>query len=260
VIDAPPTLAVYVYAVVRTSDGPLRASLTGVGEDPAPVRAVAAGSLSAIVSDVPSTWRAAARSDLATHDRVLSELVGRAVVPMRFGIVMDGEEDLRDRILTAHADKFAALLDYVDGRVQMSVKAYYRDEALLRAVLVRKPDLKQRADALEEQPVVATQNERIALGRDVAAAVEEQRALDQQAVVAPLAKLAVDVRVDAGQSERHAFSLQLLVDADARPRLDEAVRRLAADHEDRLALRYVGPLAPYSFCEASLDAGAQTWG
>ena len=91
---------------------------------------------------MPSTWRAAARSDVATHDRVLSELVGRAVVPLRFGTVVGDDDELHDGILTSHAEEFSALLDRVDGRVQMSVKAYYRDEALLRAVLARRPDLK----------------------------------------------------------------------------------------------------------------------
>jgi hypothetical protein len=258
-IGAPPTSGLYVFAIVRAADGPLQTKLTGVGTDPEPVRAVTHEGLSAIVSEVPTAWRAAARSDVEIHDRVLSELVGRAVVPMRFGIVVTDEDELRNT-MAAHADGFAEMLDHVDGRVQMSVKAYYRDEALLRAVLARRPDLKQRADALEQRPVLATQNERIALGRDVAAAVEEQQALDQQAVVEPLAQLAADVRIDPGRSERHAFSLQLLVDADARARLDAVVQRLAAEHDDRLVLRYVGPLAPYSFCEESLDAGGRPWG
>jgi len=74
----------------------------------------------------------------------------------------------------------ASLLDRLDGRVQMSVKAYYVGEALLREVLLRYPELKRRSDAIEQRSPQASHPERIALGRDVAAAVEEQRELDER--------------------------------------------------------------------------------
>jgi hypothetical protein len=239
--------AVYVYGVVRAN---------GAGSYPAPVRAVAGGELAAVVRDVPASWRAASRADLEAHDRVLNELAARTVVPMRFGTVMDGDDAVREQLLGRHASELSALLARVEGRVQMSVRAFYLDEALLRAVLERRPELKQRSDALEALPVAATQNERIALGQEVAAAVEEQRALDQQAVVAPLARVAEDVHVERGHSERHAFTVQLLVEASRRDALDAAVQRLTAEHGSRLALRYVGPLPPYSFCDLALEPWA----
>jgi hypothetical protein len=141
----------------------------------------------------------------------------------------------------------------------MSVKAYYLEEALLRAVLARRPELKQRSEALEGSTPAATQNERIALGREVAAAVEEQRALDQQALVEPLARLADDVIVDPGRSERHAFTAQLLVGVARRPELDAVVQRLTVKYRGRFALRYVGPLPPYSFCDLTLEAEPAPW-
>jgi hypothetical protein len=220
---------------------------------------VAQGALAALVSDVPPNWRAASRADLETHDRVLSELIGEPLVAMRFGIVMSGDDAVREGLLQRHAGELSQLLDHVDGRVQMSVKAYYREEALLREVLARRPELKRRSDALEDAPLAATQTERIALGRDVAAAVEEQRALDERTLVEPLASAADDVRVDAGRSDRHAFTVQLLVGATGHSELDAVVERLTAEHRSRFALRYVGPLPPYSFCDLALETEGARW-
>ncbi len=259
---APPEAGegVYVYAVLRGRGARPEEPLTGVGTNPAPVRAVVHDELAALVSTVPATWRAARRADIETHDRVLSALLGESpLIPMRFGVLMDDDDMVRERLLARHAAELSSLLERVDGRVQMSVKAYSLDEALLRTVLARRPDLKQRSDALEGRGVAGSQNERIALGRDVAVAVEEQRTLDQQAVVVPLANLADDVLVEASRSERHAFTLQLLIEAARRPELDAAVQRLAAEHGARFALRYVGPLPPYSFCELSLTTDEEPW-
>jgi hypothetical protein len=244
--------SVYVYAVVRAPcDG---ISGDGVGGSPAAVRAVDAAGFAAVVSDVPASWRAAERADVEAHDRVLASLVGReTVVPMRFGIVMATDDEVRERLLERHAEELTSLMERLEGRLQMSVKAYYVNEALLRQVLKRRPELKRRSDELERVPVAASQQERIELGRDVAEAVEEQRALDERLLVAPLAEVAEDLRVDPPASDRQAMTVQLLIAAQRRPRLDAAVQRLADEHADRFTFRYVGPLPPYSFCDLALD-------
>jgi hypothetical protein len=247
--DAP----VYVYAVVRRAQRE-GISGTGAGTSPAPVRVLEADELAAVVSDVPAGWRTARREDIAVHDRVLSDLLeGRTVIPMRFGVVMGSDDEVRERLLERQAAALAELLDELDGRVQMSMKAYYADEALLREVLTRHPELKRRSDALEREPVAASQNERIALGQAVAAAVQDQREHDEETLVAAVADLAEAVRVDAPVSERQAVALQLLVDAKQRKRLDAAVERLASELRDRFVFRCVGPIPPYSFADLALE-------
>jgi hypothetical protein len=253
--------AVYVYGVSRHRAGDLGAEIVGVSGQPAPVRAVEDGALVALVSDVPWDWHAASRHDVAAHDRVLAELMrDRAIIPMRFGIVLPSDSAVRERLLVRHADTLAALAQRIEGREQMSVKAYYHDEAVLRAVLARRPELKVRADELGRLPVVESQSRRIALGQDVAAAVQEQRALDEQMLVESLSGLADEVRVDPSTSERHLTTIQLLVPQDRRPRLDAAVKRLGEEHAERLGLRYVGPLPPYSFCAFALTEEQEPWG
>jgi len=244
--------AVYIYGVVNGSGSDVQG--TGVAAA-APVRSVAGDGFAAVVSDVPAGWRAANRTDLQAHDRVLNQLAGESsVVPMRFGVVMASDDEVRERLLTRHSGELGTLFKRLDGRVQMSVKAYYVGEALLREVLRRHPQLKRRSAAIEGQPLPASQPERIALGQDVAAAVEEQRRLDQELLLAPLSEPADDVRVDAPAAERQALNLHLLVRRDRRSQLDAAVSRLSTEHGDRFAFRYVGPLPPYSFTEMQWDS------
>ena len=211
--------AVYVYGVARRGSA-VGAEIQGVSDRGAPVRAIEGGDLAALVSDVPADWHAASRQDVAAHDRVLSELMGeRTVIPMRFGIVLASDAAVRERLLQRHAEELAGIAQRLEGCEQMSVKAYYHEEALLRGVLARYPEFKQRADELERRPVPETQ-------------------------------------VDAGASDRHLTTVHLLVRRERRPELDAAVKRLSEEHAQRLALRYVGPLPPYSFTAFALEEQA----
>jgi Gas vesicle synthesis protein GvpL/GvpF len=242
---------VYVYGIVRRAPR-TAVEATGVASSSA-IRVVGDG-FAAVVSDVPAGWRAAGRADLQAHDQVLNDLMAQdSVIPMRFGMLMASDEEVRERLLERHADEFASLFELVQDRMQVSVKAYYVEDGLLREVLRRHPELKRRSEAIERLPVARSQPERIALGQSVAAAVEEQRALDRRALSAPLADLAEDVRVEEPASERQALNLQLLVDRARRPQLDATVQRLSEAHGDRFAFRYVGPLPPYSFTDVALE-------
>jgi hypothetical protein len=246
--------SVYVYGVTQNAPAGAGGVGKGVGSEPAPVRVVESAGLAAVVSDVPASWRAAGRSDVEAHDRVLAQLIdARTVVPMRFGTVLDSDQHVRERLLDRYAGELASLLQFLDGRVQMTVKAYYVDDALLREVLRRRPELKRRADELEHRPVETTQRERIALGREVSDAVEVQRSLDEQLLVAPLAEVADDVRVQPAAGDRQAVTVQLLIAQPERERLDGVVRALVEQHRGRFAFKYVGPIPPYSFCDLSLD-------
>jgi hypothetical protein len=102
-------------------------------------------------------------------------------------------------------------------------------------------------------PAAASQSARIALGREVSEAVEAQTAADERGIVERLAPHAVDVVVAPPASARMAANVQLLVDRDRREALDTAVGALSTELGDRLALRYLGPLPPYSFADLSLE-------
>lgn len=245
-------LYVYGFALPKTELGP---ELTGVGDPPRAVRAIEAGGLLALVSDVEPSWTAATRHDVEAHERVLSQVVARGtVVPMRFGVVLDSDQHVRD-LLVRDGAELREVLDRVRDRVQMSVKAFYAEDALLRAVVEQHPELKRRSDALNAQPLERTQADRIALGQEIARAVEERRASDQEALLPRLTAAAVDARVEPPAGDRQLLNVQLLVDRERRHELDEAVRALQAEHAPRIAFRYVGPLAPYSFTDMVLESG-----
>jgi hypothetical protein len=222
------------------------------------VRTVEEGELAALVSPLPSDRVPGQRDDLEAHRRVLSLANERGTtIPMRFGIVMDSEDLVREELLVRHAQEFTDLLRKLDGHVQMSVRAFYAEDALLREVAENDPEIVRRTAAIQGLSEMESRQERIELGEMIAERVSARREQDEKALVDRLSPFAAEVRVDPPTSERVALNAQLLVRRDRRSALDDAVGVLSAALDGHLAIRYIGPLPPYSFADLSLEAGGE---
>ena len=252
------TESLYVYGVVSAADaGAIAAAVT---DAPRPVRGVSEGDLAALVSPLPADTTPGRREDLEAHDRVLAQVIARGtVIPMRFGVVMDGEDIVRRDLLGRHADELKELLHVLDGHVQMSLKAYYAEDVLVREAVAANPELARRSAALRGRPDAETHRERLWIGETVARAVGERRERDRQALLERISPVVAAVDEEPPANERMALNAQLLVRRDARERLDAVVRELSDAQADRLAFRYVGPLPPYSFADVALDPGEDAW-
>jgi hypothetical protein len=244
---------VYVYGIIPAADAGQWPQTPGLG-DASPVRTVAEGGMAALVSDLPPDHTPGRREDLEAHRRVLSEAIERGTaIPMRFGMVMDGDDAVRQRLLARHATELGDMLRTLDGHVQMTVKAFYADDALLRDVLATEPELARQSAELVQRPDAEAHTARVSLGEVVAAAVEMRRAAVETALLDRLSPLAAEVRVEPAKSDRVALSAQLLVPRDRREALDEEIRALGDALEGTVAFRYIGPLAPFSFADLSLE-------
>jgi hypothetical protein len=235
---------IHVHGITH-ADATLPEALEGLGQRP--VRMVVEEDLAAVVSELEEPPRS--RDDLDRHARVQSAVVaGATLVPLRFGTLLDDEQELRRDFLGRHAPELRDLLASVEGRVQMSLRAFYREDVLLRETVQAHPQLKREVDRRGSD-----REARIRLGERIAGLVEERRFSDEAAIVGRLEPHAEHIVVEEPGHERMAAKLQLLVPRDRRSGLDAAVAALAAEQEARMAIRYVGPLPPYSFCDLTLD-------
>jgi hypothetical protein len=224
------------------------------------VRTVAEGGIAALVSDLPPDHTPGRREDLEAHQRVLSQAIEHGTaIPMRFGIVMDGDDVVRRQLLARHSAELTDVLHRLDGNVQMSVKAFYADEALLRDVLAAQPELAEQSAALAQRPAAEVQAAQVALGEMVAKAVEARRSEVESALLSRLSQHAADVRVEPPSSERVALNAHLLVPRDRRVALDDEIHDLRDALEGLLTFRYIGPLAPFSFADLSLESDEGRW-
>jgi CRP-like cAMP-binding protein len=206
--------------------------------------------VAAIVSDVPAGELRAGREELIAHAEVLARALGGSVVlPMRFGVVMDDDETVREELLVAFHDDLLAQLEQLDGKVELRLRASYDEATMLKGIVSAQPAIARRSEALRHRPAEATYYERIELGQMVAEALESKRERDTAELLESLEPLAVAVQLDEPEHERVAAHISFLVERREIPRFDDAVDKLGRRHAGRMSFKYTGPLPAYSFVE-----------
>jgi hypothetical protein len=250
--------ALYVYGVVRAGEA-LEPAVAGVGDEASAVRAIAHGDVAAVVSQIEGGPLAAAR-DLRAHWRVLEAIAqATTVVPVRFGTVLADERSLVADFLAPQADRLVELLGELSGKVQLNVKGFYDEERLLREVVATSPAVARMRERVKAVPAAAGYYDRIRLGELVSGELERRRERDSALVLDRLAPLAVAVRSEPAATADMAVNTAYLVDEARIEAFSREVAKLTDELGERVRLRYVGPMPPYSFADAEVEAGSATW-
>lgn len=243
--------AKYVYGVVPDSADP--PASPGIGG--APLELIASEGVAAIVSELSDGELRMGRAEMQAHSQVLEQALARGtVLPMRFGVVMAGDVAVRSHLLDAHRDELSSQLQELAGKVELTVRATYEEDTLMREVVREDQDVRRLRDSLRGTPEDATYYGRIELGERVAQAVERKRERDQDEILEALAPLALDVRLGQPAHERIALSASFLIEEQRMQEFDAAVESVAAAQANRMRLKYIGPLPPHSFVELATEA------
>lgn len=230
---------VYVYGVVAAD---ARAP-DGTGIDARPLRLVSDQGVGAIISDVPDKEPTFGREALTAHSNVLeAALASATVLPMRFGVIMEGDDEVRAKLLGRHRDELLAQLERLAGRVELSLRATYEEAPLLREIMASEPQIRalhtsNRGSYLEQ----------VQLGEMIAAAVEARRRRDADEILSVLTPLAEDYQLAEPRHERMALSASFLIPREGIANFDAAVDDVGRRQQHRMRLRYTGPLPPHSF-------------
>jgi len=231
----------YVYGVVR---GVPAIGRRGVAD--AKVGVVEHDGLAALVSGVDAASLRAKRRDLVAHQEVLQEAFESGpVLPLRFGTVFRSDEAVRTELLAARSAELSRLLARFESFVELSVRAYYVEDAVLREIVEGDREVARLKGRASD----------VALGEAVAHALSARRAADARAIEHALLPFAEDAAVDPPRTEFEVFRGAFLVEREAVTRFDRAMDELARKHDATLVFKYVGPLPPHSFVDAG-SAGA----
>ena len=237
--NAVTSTATYVYGVTERGH-----TLRGSGVVDAAVGTVEHGSLAAIVSPVPSLHLRAKRRDILAHQDVLQRAFAKGtVIPFRFGMVFTDEEALVSELLEPRHDDFARLLERLDGVVELNVRAYYVEDAVLREIVEDNTNVSRLRGRASD----------VALGEAVANALAGKRATEAAGIERTLVPLAEDAVMEAPRTEYELFRGAFLVRRAEIDAFDAQMNVLAREREGTVVFKYVGPLPPHSFVDAELN-------
>lgn len=214
----------YVFAVTRAS-APIRAELDAVEH----------GDLAAITMEVDRRHLRAKRRDLLRHAEVVQQVFDVApVVPLQFGVVLD---DVVGELLEPRYDELVRLLRELDGLAEVTVRATYREDDVLRTLLTEQPELarlRERASPVQ-------------LGEAVARALGARRDAEAADIVGTLSREARETAVDELRTELDVFRGAFLVERKRLRKVDAEVERLARAHAATTSYKLTGPLPPHHF-------------
>lgn len=247
-------MAVHFYGVVSAGTS---LPSTVRGRNDAPLRRIEVGDVAAIVSDVDAEARIR-RADLMAHAHVLESVVeDSTVLPMRFGILVESDDEVAEQVLRPAETRLVSLLEEFNGLQQLTVKATHDEEAVLRFLLAERPELRELRDSAGHRDDFAY-GRKLHLGQLVMEGIEAIGRADAAMLLDELTPLAHDINVEEPSQQHQVLQAHLLVRRSDRPRVDAAIANLSRKLPSRLRLRYVGPQPPYAFIDAA-TASEPAW-
>jgi hypothetical protein len=244
-------MTTYVYGITRAE--PELPDVGGV-ED-AELRIVEHDAVAAVVSDAGEGPLRATAAGLKAHTRVLDELAaGLTVLPLRFGTVVTDDRAVVDAMLAPNIDHLTELLDRLDGHVQLTVKVFNDEDAILRDVVETDSRVGGLWKKVQGIPAEAAYYDRIALGQEIARAVEQRKVGVAQPLFDALVELSADAQAKEPKQELLVLDADFLVPRSQLEQFDAKVDALAKDRPE-LEFRYLGPMPAYSFAGLVLQGG-----
>src|SRR5439155_4232917 len=130
----------------------------------------------------------------------------------------------------------------------------YAEEPSLREIMDERPALRQLSERTRRLPAEASYYDRIELGQAVAGAMGQKAERDAQMILGRLRPATRDVAVDRAGSERALASMSFLVRRKDLRRFEALAETVRQQVAPRIDVRVRGPLPPFSFVDAELDA------
>lgn len=245
-------LGKYLYCIIRCSEGRTFEDVAPIGDANGRVHTVAHDGLAVVVSDSPVKEYESTRANMLAHERVQERVMRDfTLLPVRFGTVThDFASAIPDiqKLLEKRRQEFDGLLSDMDGRVELGLKALWRDEkAVFQEILAENAAIRRLRNSLAGKPPAAIRREGVPLGELVKEALERKKTREAATILAPLRGLAARVQESDTIVDRMIVNAAFLVDKGREGEFDQAVSKLDKELAHRVALKYVGPVPPYNF-------------
>ncbi len=243
----------YLYGVIATNEernfGPI-----GIGGRGDEVGTIAYRDLSAVISNSPMARYVVSKENLIAHQRVMERIMkDHTVLPARFCTIAVNAEDIR-RLLERRYRELSHLLRDMDNKIELGVKAFWRDMAAIFQEIVHENELVRRLkEKMALTPRRQSHPERIAIGRMVQAALEAKKGREADDILAGLKGASVEYRLNRTVGDRMLLNAAFLVDRGREKEFDALMERLDLQYRERIKFAYVGPVPPYNFVNVTLQ-------
>jgi len=247
----------YIYCVIDMRENSLLTPFAVAGDGGAEAALVRHADIAAVVARRVGEEDACeiTRDNVVGHVRVIEQVMREhTALPVRFGTVAQSADAIREQVLARRYEELRELMERMADKDEMGVKVFWRDhDAILQEVAEASPQIRHMRSSLAARTAQATYYQKIELGRLVQSALDARRDREGEEIARRLAQAAEDFRLQPARGERIVLDSAYLVDRRRMQEFDQAVSDLAQRNEQRLKVKYVGPVAPFNFVNLSIQ-------
>jgi len=229
-----------------------------LGQDGEAVYTINEGNLAICVSDTSKEEYSFIKEHLTGHQKVIEEVMreGYDVLPVRFGTVAQNTEDIKEKILKAKRKELLETFPIAEGRVELGLRAIWKDmPAIFQEIVRENPEIQRARREAQKNPF---QMKVASVGELVQKAIDAKREEEAQRILSPLKKLAVDfkerelLRSKDVMKDSMILSSAFLVSKENEKEFDKGVEAFIKEYDKRIKFIYVGPIPLFNFVELHL--------
>lgn len=213
--------------------------------------------ISAVVSDAPymdftTVLKDQAARSLVRHQQVVeSVMAAHTVIPMKFGTFALDRREVEE-ILSHGYTVFKNIFSRINNKVEMDIAATWSRFDMAIKDVSERPGIKEMKDRLTAGPRDVSTEDKIAVGRLVKRALDEERERLSSRICDTLGGLCVDTFSHGLMDEAMICSAAFLLDTGKKEEFEKRLDELDKMLSGGVNFRCIGPLPPYSFYTAEV--------
>ena len=246
---------IYVYGFVGTNK---LKNLGFIGIEGQEVLTFPYQDISAVISDLPlAQFSSLPKETLLHHLAVYQTVIERVekshkIIPMKFGTVLQGEEELK-RVLKRGYEQINANLKEMENKIELDVAALWSDLGTTLKEIGEEEGIKRLKEQATFKPPDQVFELKIKVGKMVKELLDKKREQTAAQILNILKKEVEGHCSHDVMDDSMIMNVAFLIKEEKEKLFELVVGELDKQYEGRINFRIVGPLPPYSFCTLEME-------
>ena len=274
--EAMPAEGIYIYAIIAApaplnsmaeckaphAGGPMEQKVdcppqfnfgpVGIGGRGDVCRTIQHEGLAAVVSSTAQKKYKVSRENLLAHEIVIEAVMrSHTVLPVRFCTIADNEAKVK-LILAREYGRFQELLQKMEGKRELGVKALFKEEIVFKLILDKYGEIRALKEKIATLPAEKSHFQRAEIGRMVEVALQAEKEARKAEILAALTPLALEVKTNALYGDMMMLNAAFLVEQAREPEFDRKIQELAEQDGAAVKYKYVGTVPPFNFVNLTI--------
>ncbi|MFH1565102.1 MAG: GvpL/GvpF family gas vesicle protein [bacterium] len=237
----------YLYCITKDIE-PNNLNIAGI--EGASVHIIEWQNLLCVASDTDFNDKELDKESALAHEKVLEEVMRHSpIVPIAFGHITKSEDEVKSKLLEAHKDKLEEHLTYFQGKIELSLKAFWLDLNPVFQHIAQTSDEIQRIKARGK----ITRDEQMRAGEIAAKLLGKKREKTEYDIAEFFKDITIEYKKCNLFGEQMITNLAFLINNNDLSEFDSRVNKYAEKLGDNVKVKYTGPVPPYNFVDLKIN-------